>query len=146
MREIRTKIDVDASPRVVWKTLTDFRSYPEWNPHIVEANGDRVEGSTVDLRIERAGKRARSMTVTVTECERLRRLRWVGHAVHPLCFEGEHTFELELLSEQRTRFYNAERLSGLLVPFVVPDDAERDYEAMNRALAERAERRASTRA
>ena len=85
------------------------------------------------------------MTVTVTECDRYRRLRWVGHAVHPLLFEGEHTFELELLSEQRTRFYNTERLSGLLVPFVVSDDAERDYEAMNRALCERAERRASTR-
>ena len=59
MHEIRTRIDVDAPLRVVWKTLTDFRSYPEWNPHVVEARGDHVEGSKVELRIERAGKRAR---------------------------------------------------------------------------------------
>ncbi|WP_158057631.1 SRPBCC domain-containing protein [Halorussus halophilus] len=143
MREIQTKIDIDAPPRVVWQTLTDLRSYSEWNPHIVEAEGDHLEGSTVELRIERAEAKPRSMTVTVTDCDRYRRLRWVGHVVHPRLFEGRHTFELALLNENKTRLYNSEKVSGLLAPFVVSDDTARDYEAMNEALAERAERRAA---
>lgn len=143
MREIRTEIDIDASPRVVWQTLTDLRSYREWNPHIVEANGDHLEGSKVTIRVQRTESKPRSMSVTVTDCDPLQRLRWVGHVVHPRLFEGEHTFELGLLGENRTRLYNREQMSGLLVPFVVADDAERDYEAMNRALAERVEQRES---
>ena len=36
---------------------------------------------------------------------------------------------------------NRERVSGLLTPFVLSEEPERDYERMNRALKERVERR-----
>lgn len=35
--ELRTEIDVAAPSGRVWEVLTDFASYPQWNPFIVRA-------------------------------------------------------------------------------------------------------------
>lgn len=141
MREIRTEIEIDATPAAVWETLTDLPSYPEWNPHIVSARGEIREGAQVRVTVRRAGERDRMLPVTVTAVDPPRRLEWVGSAISSRIFEGRHTFELEPLdADARTRLVNHERLSGVLVPFVVSDEPHRDYEAMNRALAERVER------
>jgi hypothetical protein len=139
MREIHTEIVVDAPPSVVWEVLTDFGSYREWNPQIVEARGTARPGERVHLRV-RAKGRTRSIPVTVTEATPERTLSWVGRVPVPWVFEGRHTFELEAV-EGGTHLVNRERSSGLLVPFVVPTDAEADYETMNEALKRRAESR-----
>jgi uncharacterized protein YndB with AHSA1/START domain len=34
-RELRTEIRIDASPEVVWATLTDFDRMPDWSPELV---------------------------------------------------------------------------------------------------------------
>ncbi|WP_227356967.1 SRPBCC domain-containing protein [Haladaptatus salinisoli] len=141
MREILVETEVDAPPRTVWEVLADLRAYREWNPHVTDARGDLREGATVEIRVRSGLSRSRTIPVTVTEVTPERRLEWVGRVLSSRLFEGQHAFELEPLGEDRTRFVNRERLSGLLVPVVVPDDARRGYEAMNRALSERAERR-----
>ncbi|WP_227376945.1 SRPBCC domain-containing protein [Haladaptatus halobius] len=140
-REIQVETEVDAPPRTVWGVLTDLPAYREWNPHITDASGDLREGSTVEIRVRSGRSRSRTMPVTVAAMTPERRLQWVGQVLSSRLFEGRHTFELEPLDDDRTRFVNRERLSGLLVPFVVADDARRGYEAMNRALSERAKRR-----
>ncbi|WP_435157638.1 SRPBCC family protein [Haladaptatus sp. DFWS20] len=141
MREILAETEIDAPPRLVWDVLTDLSAYHEWNPHIVDASGGLREGSTVEIRVRQSESRSRTMTVTVATIDSFRRLQWVGTVFSPRLFEGTHTFDLEPLGDDRTRFSNRERLTGLLVPFVVPNDVHRSYEAMNRALKSRAERR-----
>ncbi len=32
MKEIHTEIEINAPAGKVWRVLTDFPSYPEWNP------------------------------------------------------------------------------------------------------------------
>jgi hypothetical protein len=54
-------------------------------------------------------------------------------------FEARHTFELEVLDGGRTRVRNRQLLSGVLALFVVDENTVRANEAMDRALAERAE-------
>jgi uncharacterized protein YndB with AHSA1/START domain len=34
MKELHTEIEIDASAERVWDILTDFASYPQWNPFI----------------------------------------------------------------------------------------------------------------
>jgi hypothetical protein len=54
---------------------------------------------------------------------------------------GEHVFQLESVGEGKTRFTQAERFSGVLVPlfgFFI-GRTERGFEAMNQALKARAE-------
>ncbi|MFC6726810.1 SRPBCC family protein, partial [Halobium palmae] len=138
MREIRTDIEIDAPPRIVWDVLTDLDAYGEWNPQTTSASGVVGEGETIDITVEPAGRRPVSMSPRVTAVVPRRRLEWVGTVVHPRLFEARHEFELEPLHDGGTRLYNDERIHGLLARFVVDDGTIRDYEAMNRALAERA--------
>ncbi|KAB1193226.1 SRPBCC domain-containing protein [Haloferax sp. MBLA0076] len=140
MRTIRTAVEIDASPSAVWDVLTDFSSYPAWNPHVPHASGDLRVGEAVDIVVRREGGKDRSMTVTITALEPERRLEWVGKLLSPRLFEGRHTLELEPLGEERTRLVNREELSGVFARFATTDEPERDYEAMNRALKTRVER------
>ena len=121
--------------------LTDLPAYREWNPHVVDAGGRLREGETVEIRVSRGGGRARALPVRVTTVDPPKRLSWVGRVLAAPLFEGRHTFELHELGERRTRLVNREAVTGLLVPLLVADDADRGYEAMNDALAARAEAR-----
>jgi uncharacterized protein YndB with AHSA1/START domain len=42
MKELRTAIDIAASPEAIWRLLTDFVALPQWNPFTREASGERV--------------------------------------------------------------------------------------------------------
>ena len=72
-----------------------------------------------------------------TDSETVARLAGV-----PKLFEGEHTFEIETLGPNRVRFLHSERFAGVLVPFLrkmLETKTRAGFEAMNRALKERAE-------
>ena len=142
MRHVRTEAEIDAPPADVWAVLTDLESYREWNPLVTDAIGRAEAGERIEIRVELTGRRPARMSATVTVADPQRKLEWVGRLRLPGLFTGRHTLELEPLTDGRTRLVNRERASGLLVPFAVPRGAAADYEAMNRALADRvAERR-----
>lgn len=141
MRKIHTEKEIQAPPEAVWEVITDLDSYEDWNPHIVSASpdGELKEGSNVDVVLQPSGMSSMDATVEITSLEPEHKLTWEGTLFVSLVFKGVHTFELEPLDGDRTRFVNREKLSGLVVPFVTDEDTEEDYEEMNEALAERAE-------
>ncbi|WP_224268110.1 SRPBCC domain-containing protein [Haloprofundus salinisoli] len=139
MKHIQTAIDIEAPPEIVWEVLTDLDVYHEWNPYITEASGEISEGETVTIRVEPTGRRDSTLRCTVTEVVPERRLQWVGRLRVPGLFTGRHTFELEPLGNDRTRFVNHEDVFGLLARFVVTEETPLDYDWMNQELARRAE-------
>lgn len=139
MREIRTEIEITAPRQRVWDLLADLDSYADWNPHITSASGDLREGASLDITVERIGARSRTMTVRVSDCDPPRRLQWVGTVGSKRIFRGIHTFELHEFDDDRTRFVNHEQLTGFLVPLVVSEHPQRDYDRMNEALKRRLE-------
>ena len=54
MRELHTEIEIAAPPERVWAVLTDFGSYPEWNPFIRQISGHPAVGSHLDVRASAA--------------------------------------------------------------------------------------------
>lgn len=146
MKHIQTDIEIDAPPDIVWEVLTELSSYREWNPHITAASGNLREGAAVEIEVqsnvESSNSRSQTMTPTVTSMEPLQTLQWNGTILFSWVFRGQHTFHLDPLGDDRTQLVNEEQRSGILAPFVTDDDTWRDYEAMNQALKERAERRA----
>lgn len=137
MKRIQTEMDIDAPPEAVWTALTDLSAYGEWNPQTVWASGEIRDGGEVSLRVEPTHSRPATLRARVETVEPERTLVWTARLPVPGLFTARHAFELEPRPDGGTRLRNTETLSGLLVPFVVRNGAERDYEAMNRALADR---------
>lgn len=140
-RHIETAIDILAPPERVWEILTDFASYPSWNPFIVSAYGTPAVGAWLEIHIQPRGRRAIMFRPTVLVAEPNRELRWRGRLLMPGLFDGEHFFRIEERSGT-VHFVHGETFSGLLVGLVRGTLAatRTGIEAMNTALKERAER------
>jgi hypothetical protein len=141
MKELRTEIEINASPEKVWQILTDFDQYPIWNPFIHHAVGKCEVGGKVDITFKNGGK---DMTLhcTVIKLVPNMELCWEYKVIHPGLWHGEHSFTIEPVGENRVRFVDLEVFTGLLIPFQAKDidtNSRRDFEAMDKALKQRVE-------
>lgn len=142
MHELHTEIDIVAAPERVWEILTDFASYPRWNPFIRHIDGTPEAGKTLRACIEPSGGRGLTIRPTVLIADRARELRWLGRLLIPGIFDGEHRFVIEPLPDGTVRFHQSERFSGLLVPLLrgmLDRDTRRGFTEMNAALKRLAE-------
>lgn len=147
MLTIETDIEIRASASVVWAILGDLPAYSEWNPLIRQASGTLDEGGTIDLLISTPGLASRKVGVQLLKVEPMRELRWLGRLWMPRLLDGDHSFLIEPLSEDRVIVIQKETFRGLLVPIVAPSlipNMTRGFEAMNAALKQRAERLAAS--
>jgi hypothetical protein len=143
MKEISAEIEIEAPAERVWEVLTDFAKFPEWNPFIRQMSGEPRTGAKLEVRLEPPGGRAMSFKPKMLNVETNREMRWVGRLLIPGLFTGEHSFSIEALDEKGVRFVQHEKFTGLLVPFMAKSldkDTKSGFEAMNRALKERAEK------
>ena len=141
MRKAESEREIEAPPEVVWRVLTDFAAYPEWNPFIVRIGGDLTVGQILDLTIQPPGRRAMTFRPKVLRCEPNRELRWLGHFLVPGFFDGEHAHLLDGLEAGRTRYRQSEAFRGVLVPLTggLLAATQQGFDAMNTALKARAE-------
>jgi hypothetical protein len=127
----------------VWDVLTDFASYPEWNPFLTSIIGAPEREETLAVRFEPPQGRAMTINPTVLRADGPREFRWLGRLGLPRVFDGEHVFELEA-HEGGTRFVQREEFRGVLVtPLLawVGKSTLAGFKQMNEALKERAEAR-----
>jgi hypothetical protein len=142
MKELHSQIEIDASAERVWRVLTDFASYPEWNPFIRRISGEPTTGERLQVRLEPPESRGITLRPKVLNAEPNQQLRWLGHLLVPGLFDGEHSLTIQPLEENRVRFVQSESFRGLLVPLFarsLDNNTRRGFEEMNRALKERAE-------
>jgi|1185.fasta_scaffold51317_2 hypothetical protein len=113
MKEISTEILIQGSSADVWNVLTDFRSYPRWNPFIKEIRGDLIVGSKLELKIVTPKKKIRTYNPVVTVVTPNSELRWYGRAFMPGILDGERIFKISHNGSQSIRFEHKEIFSGL---------------------------------
>ena len=145
MLQLHTVIDINASVEQVWRVLTDFSAYREWNPFIVSISGEIRPGARLKVRVQPPGGRGMTFRPTVLVADRNRELRWLGRLLFPGIFEGEHAFQITRLEKDRVHLVQRETFRGLLVPLLrrlLNGHTRAGFEAMNRALKERAEQKA----
>ncbi len=142
MQSIDTQIDIDAPAHRVWEVLTDFEGYPDWNPFVRSLRGRFEVGERLEVRLEPPGGRVMTFKPKVTAIAEGRELGWLGHLLVPGLFDGEHQFRVESLDAQRSRLVQREDFRGLLSGFMlrlIGGRTQAGFEAMNRAIKERAE-------
>ncbi|MCH7859646.1 MAG: SRPBCC domain-containing protein [Candidatus Marinimicrobia bacterium] len=142
MKEIHTEIEINASPERIWKVLTDFPAYPEWNPFVREIDGQLVTGAKLKVLLQPPGGKGMTFRPKVLKVEPNREFRWLGHLLIHGLFDGEHFFIIEALDLNRVRFIHGEIFRGILVPLfgkMLDGSTRQGFEAFNQALRTRVE-------
>ena len=125
----------------MWRVLSDFDAYPEWNPFIRSIVGDAEVGSRLRVRIEPPGARGSRTSRPCGLSPHQVNCRWLGRLLMLGLFDGEHRLAIEPLDGGRSKFVQSERFHGLLVGLFgkTLDATERGFGEMNGALERRAE-------
>ncbi len=143
MQQITTRIEIAAPAEAVWRHLTDFAGYPEWNPFVRHIAGPLERGAQLQVTVQPDGGKPMSFKPTVLACEPGRELRWKGRLLMPGLFDGEHHFRIAAAPGGKVLFTHGEDFTGLLVPLVMQGRmraaTEAGFVAMNEALKRRAE-------
>jgi len=137
--QLRTEIEIAAPPEKVWKVLTDFAAYPEWNPFIVSVRGKPILGARLAVVISPPERSEMRFNPEVVRAEPNRELRWRGVLWFSWLFCGEHIFRVEPSSDGHTRFMHGEDFSGWLLRFLPMTNTARGFVFMNQALKRRVE-------
>jgi hypothetical protein len=142
MHEVRTAIEIEATPERVWSILLDFPSHSAWNPFVRSIKGIAKVGDRVTISVQPQGGRRMTFSPTVLTVIPNRELRWRGHFLLPGIFDGEHYFQIDPLAPARVSFIHGEKFSGILVAFAkssLEGGTKAGFVAMNQALKTRAE-------
>jgi hypothetical protein len=143
LKEVRSEVEINSYPESVWRILTDFATYEQWNPFINKIIGVPTEGSKIDIHIESPSGKNRKYSPRITKVEEGRELRWVGKSSLPGFLNAEHIFTIEELQPGRVRLIQREVFDGLLTRLFgksVDTDVRQGFQDMNGELKKRAER------
>ena len=137
-KQINTSITINASKEKIWKTLTDFEKYPEWNSFIKSVTGEVKVGNQIQIKLQ--GMTFKPIVLTFKENTEL---KWLGHLWFKGLFDGEHKFKLNDNGNGTTNFEQSENFSGILVKLFAKSldkDTKNGFEQMNLELKLRAEK------
>ena len=150
MHEISTEIDIEAGASLVWAVLTDFASYPAWNPMIRNVRGELRPGGAIVVseRLSSGSLGVRPSAVTVSACtlrevREPRRLEWGGGWPVRGLYGVERRFRIDALPSGGVRLIHSERHAGALLPLFwkrLLRERQPAFESMNTALKRRVER------
>jgi hypothetical protein len=142
--EIRTEIGINASPARVWAVLADFPDYPDWNPFILEVQGEVRQDSRIRYRFEFPRGIRIWAAADILRFAPDKELRWAAHFLTPGTFNGEHYFVIEPVSDASVVFHHGEIFSGVTLSVIRPLLSKYGmpiYQRLNRALKQRVESR-----
>ena len=142
MKEVTSQTEINSYPEMVWKIITDFATYEQWNPFIHKIIGQPKEGSKIEIYIETPAGKNRRYSPTITKVEEGRELRWFGKSLLPGFLNSEHIFTIEELQPGHVRFIQREVFDGFLTILFgksLDVDVRQGLEDMNNALKKRAE-------
>jgi hypothetical protein len=142
MHEIRTDIEIKATPERVWSILLDFPSHRDWNPFVRSIEGVAKVGDRLKVFIQPQGGKGMTFRPAVLTVIPNAELRWLGRFLLPGIFDGEHYFQINQIAPGHVSFIQGERFSGVLVPFAkssLDGATKAGFIAMNQALKSRAE-------
>jgi hypothetical protein len=139
--ELRSEVEISAPIAHVYGVLTDFGSYPEWNPFLVSLSGKLEVGQRLALEMSLPEGQTYLLKPVLTQVSENAELRWRGSFVFPVLLEAEHFFLLSERQSSLTRVVQGQNFSGLLLRFAGNSLtlAARGSVYLNQALKKRAE-------
>ena len=137
-KEINTSITINATPEKVWKILTDYDAYPDWNPFLSLMEGDFEKGNKV--KIVAGGMTFKPIILNIDD---KKEIRWKGKFLIKGLFDGEHILRIKNNNDGTITFHQEEIFTGLLVGLFskkLDNETKPGFEEMNLKLKELAEK------
>ena len=144
MQEIRTEIEISATPAKVWSIIMDIDSWHEWSPIINASQGKPTVGSKLDITMmsKEKNKDGPKYNPVVTELKEQAYFHWRAHMLSGFIFTNDKIFKLEE-TEAGTHLTHIETFKGLMAPLMsgsVEKNVPSMLDSMNKALKELAEK------
>lgn len=139
-KEIKKEIVIQATPQKVWKILTDFENYPNWNPFITSISGDIQTGYRITVNISPPNGSSMTFKPKVLTIIENKELSWIGSVLFKGLFDGQHKFALIDNGNGTTTFIQSEEFKGIFVWLFNPEKTKNGFNAMNQKLKELAEK------
>lgn len=139
--QIETSIKISSTANKIWKELTNFDEYKNWNPSIIDISGELGKNKTIKI-VVKIDEKTMIFKPIVLECEENKELRWLGKLLFNGIFDGEHYFLIKENIDETYTFIQGERFSGILISFFgkMILKTKKGFEAMNQELKKRVER------
>ena len=139
MIKLETETILPAAPERVWDILTDFESYPEWNPMVLEVAGNSQIGAKLKLKVSAPDSSGNtySFKAKIVNFQLGKILAWKGGV--PGILSGFHYWKLSSC-DCGTRLVHGEDFFGLYIWLMDRKHTislKPAYEAMNLALTQR---------
>jgi hypothetical protein len=126
----------------VWAEMTDFASFPDWNPFVRKAQGRLEPGEQLKIQLRLDHGLPMTFRPRVTVVEPGRELRWLATLGRPGVFDVDRAFQITP-HDGGVMFVMSEECTGWLTPVLFATNLEaqlyRGYDAFNEALRRRVE-------
>jgi hypothetical protein len=141
-KSISTEIVINAPKEKVWDILTDFKNYKEWNPFIVNIDGELgVNNRLTNTMLN--GNKTFVFKPKILKVLPNQYFDWLGSLFVKGIFDGHHYFEIEELPEGRVKLKHGENFSGILSSYIlkkIGDETRNNFIKMNQAIKMTAEK------
>ena len=131
MPTVKTAIDVATSAEIVWRVLTHFHAYPQWNPFIVSIYGSLAPGQRLTIQARYPNGDTSQFSAYVVKAIPASELRWRRRRVIEGIFDREQAFFIVPNGIKGVRFIQREHFSGLLAPLMMHFISEKTHKAFN---------------
>lgn len=145
MFEINHEIDINAPAESVWAVITDFSSYSQWNPFVVEAKSSLKPGEPIDMKVKLLGPVQRQVEI-ILEVDQG---KGFAYCMKPFPFgalASRRSHKIIDLGDGRSHYSSHFELKGWMMPLVrsmMSGALERGFNDMSFAIKHRAEALAS---
>ena len=111
-------VEIDATPEVVWRVLTDFDQYEQWNPLAVRCKTSLVPGDPIDMWARLTPGPLRHQREWVRTHTPGQEFSYTMKPVPLGALRSLRTQSLRLLEGDRTRYTAHFEIRGWLAPMV----------------------------
>lgn len=141
-REVGAEIEIEAPAAVVWSVIEDLDNYDEWNRFTPNVKAELRPQTIVALEVHGLMPWSMVWKEWINRVEPGRAVYWGLRLGHPALLVSNREQRVEALGPARTRYFTADRFSGLLVPLVFAmfgRGMQRGFDAVAQGLKARAE-------
>ena len=141
MFEINHEIEIDAPASSVWAVITDFDSYPQWNPFVVSAKSSLKPGEPIDMKVKLLGPVQRQVEI-ILDVEEGKGFRYCMKPFPFGALSSERSHNIIDLGDDRCRYQSHFHLQGWMMPLVrglMRPALHRGFGGMSEAIKQRAE-------